>query len=107
MAIKKYDDWSKEQSRSVRPEEVYEAGIKAAKNHYEEEFVATAEYFDSVLRRTSDINFDIALKLVEVADIIPMVGDPVDPSDYKMIFEGLMALKEAVKEHKNDPSVQV
>lgn len=33
--------------------EIYDAGVKAAKGHYEEEAVAIMEYYDTILRKTS------------------------------------------------------
>lgn len=94
--IKLYEDWKNEQPHNFTTEKAYNAGVKEAKAHYEEEFVNTAEYFDSVLRRTSDINFDIALKIVELADIIPNVGEEVPP-DFPRICREFSEVMKVVK----------
>lgn len=96
--IKSFDDWYSDNFGGPEDpivytiKDTYDAGVKSASNHFEEEFVATAEYFDSVLRRTSDINFDIAKKIIELADSIP---EGLESSQTKLI-----ELKDLVRDHE-------
>lgn len=61
MAIKSFDEyWKKYEARFVTEnidpvvaEALFNAGVKAAKVHYEEEAIATMEYYDAILRKTN------------------------------------------------------
>lgn len=98
--IKSYNDWKNEQTNNMTFEDAYNAGVKSASIHYEEEQVATLEYAHSVMSRTSDINFDIASKICELADEVPNIGERIPLGFADALTKKLSDLKELVKEHK-------
>jgi uncharacterized protein YciW len=97
-------------SQNFTYEHAYNSALKSARLHHEEEVrnlkaqfeedqVATLEYSDQVLRRTSDINLEIAMKIAALADEIPEPGERFDAEHLsKVCIEFSEAVKKFVKE---------
>jgi len=100
--IKSYNVWIKEKQESgeqVSIGSAYNAALKSTTEHYEKEAVATAEYYASVLRRTSGIDLKIAIAIMELADTFPECG-AIFPTDFDRKIRNMVALLETVKETK-------
>lgn len=98
MTIKTYKEWESEQNSQVTIKEAYEAGVKNASDHFEDNYASTLEYVDQKVRRTSDLNLDIVSKLVEVADFIPEVGQRMKFEELRELEDKLQQLKQAVSD---------
>lgn len=96
-------------SQNFTYEHAYNSALKSARLHHEEEVrnlkaqfeedqVATLEYSDQVLRRTSDINLEIAMKIAALADVIPEPGDRIPEGLTEVCREFSEAVKKFVKE---------
>lgn len=95
--IKSYKQWKAEQIQNVRQEDVYNAALREARKHYEEEHAATLEYAHSVMSRTSDITFDIAEEIVRLTDVVvPMLDNLGKFNGYQQIVN---KLKELLTQH--------
>lgn len=95
MKIKTFEEWAKDNPVSS-PEDAYNAAVELAKVAHEEEAVSIMEYFESKMRRTSDLDLATVTKLVEIADLIPNIGERIEPETVVEITNGLKLLKEMV-----------
>ena len=104
--IKSYKDWKNDQDGNRTAEHAYNAALAESRKHYEEEHAATLEYAHSVMSRTSDITFDIAAKLCELADAPMLKVDfekeqtPFSVDIFELeVYEKLLELKFLLIQH--------
>lgn len=103
--MKTYKEWIEEQANNVTTEQAYNAGLKEAKGFYEEEIAGNLEYADSVIRRTSGLDAESLMALVEIADLVPRVGQPINEGEWNAMVLKLQVLKKAVEDKYADYNV--
>lgn len=104
MKIKSFKQWAEEQSSEITPELAYNAAFEQAQKEHALEYTISLEYYDSVLRRTSDITLDIAKSMVEVADLIPETEE-VDYRHMRLLEDALVRFKKAVEDEINEDTI--